>query len=495
MSQDRFLSASEFDRAEWEVLVQKITDGIESDIALKTTTYDDIELRPLYDASDLSNLSNSIEGAGEGEVEGKVEELNYSALFDSDWKIYQFHSFHSFQSENKSTNESKSKVDFAELKDFGAEGVWLKGIKDAKDIKKLIKQAGTDLFFDLFFDGIDSIEVADAFFKNQKNSTESFMKSSMKVFMNLDPIGILARSGRGELKMSDLSRYVEKAPESCIPIGVNTLIYSEAGATEAEQLSFALATGVQYLRELADSGMDIAVAANNIAFTFAVTPEMFKNIALLRAFRICWYKILEACGIEALEITRNTHINAVTSPSYFTSKDKWVNLLRTTTACFGASIGGADSITILPLDYSLKGNESLAQRLALNVSHILKRESHLSRVKDPAKGSFYLESLTSAIANAGWERFQEIEVYGSMMEFLRDGKVKEIVEQSWERQYADIESGEKIIVGVNKFEDETEKTDSVEPIAKKTKKTTAEDFIIEPLVPRRRSELLEKGGE
>ena len=452
-------------KVDWEKLAQKITQGAE----LTTHTHDDIAIQPLYDASDLSDDFD-----------------NYSELFKRDektaWEICQI----------------SIDTDFDVLKAEGAGGVLLQILSSPtkSEIKKILE---TDLNVSIEA-GPYSFEVAESLLKDDLGKNKNQTKN---ISLNLDPLATLARYGQLDrnpeaalLDISDISKKVFEVTIS-IPaitsIGVDVSIYSEAGATEVEQLSFALLTGELYLKALLDNGLDIDQAARLIEFTVAVTPEMFINISLLRAFRICWHKILEGLSRNgsSIELARDVKLNAITSRSYFSKKDVWMNLLRTTSACFGAALGGANKITILPLDYSSKKDNDTSRRLAANISHLLQRESHLTRVDDPARGSFYLESLTQEIADASWQKYKDLSSKNTMLDLLINGEAKKIVESSWQKQLEDIKSGEKVIIGVTKFHDPAENKEG-DKKAEKTELTEVQllenpAFEMEALVSKNRS--------
>ena len=152
--------------------------------------------------------------------------------------------------------------------------------------------------------------------------------------------------------------------------------------------------------------------------------------------RRVWARVGEACGV--VEDQRGVRTHAVTSLRMFTREDPWVNVLRSTLAAFGASVGGADAITVLPYDTVLGLPERLGRRLARNTQILLADESNVGRVTDPGGGSWYLESLTDQVADAVWSRFQEVERAGGAVQALADGLLHRWVEQACtERDRAD----------------------------------------------------------
>ena len=154
-------------------------------------------------------------------------------------------------------------------------------------------------------------------------------------------------------------------------------------------------------------------------FRLSATADQFLTAASLRALRRVWARVGEACGVP--EEVRGAGTHAVTSLRMFSREDPWVNVLRSTLAAFGASVGGAEAITVLPYDTVAGLPERFSRRLARNTQILLCDESNVGRFTDPGGGSWYLESLTDQVAAAVWARFQEVEAAGGVVTALEDG--------------------------------------------------------------------------
>ncbi|MDQ1104455.1 methylmalonyl-CoA mutase family protein [Nocardioides zeae] len=193
-------------------------------------------------------------------------------------------------------------------------------------------------------------------------------------------------------------------------IVVDATTVHDRGASDAQDLAYALAVGVRALRVLtaaeADggAGLDLATAAGLLEFRIAVTDEQFPSIAKLRAARRLWARVLELSG-GAGGVEQRQH--AVTSRPMTSRFDPYVNMLRTTVAAFAAGVGGADSVTVLPFDAPLGRPEVLGRRVARNISHLLIDEAHLGKVGDIAGGAYAVERLTDDLAVAAWSVFTE----------------------------------------------------------------------------------------
>ncbi|MEC4021167.1 methylmalonyl-CoA mutase family protein, partial [Streptomyces sp. H27-D2] len=155
--------------------------------------------------------------------------------------------------------------------------------------------------------------------------------------------------------------------------------------------------------------------------------------------------------------------HAVTSAVMMSSRDPWVNMLRTTVACLGAGVGGADAVTVLPFDAALGLPDAFARRIARNTSSILIEESHLARVIDPAGGSWYVERLTDELAQAGWAWFQEIERSGGQAAALRSGLIAERLASTWASRSEDLAHRREPITGVSEFPNLAERRVEREP--------------------------------
>jgi methylmalonyl-CoA mutase len=229
---------------------------------------------------------------------------------------------------------------------------------------------------------------------------------------------------------------------------VDATVWHDAGASDAQELGCALASGVAYLRALTAAGLDLAAAAAQIEFRFAVSADQFSGIAKLRAARRTWARVTEVCG--AAQPQRQ---HAITSTAMMTRRDPWVNLLRTTIACFAAGTGGADAITVQPFDTAIGRSDAFARRIARNTQALLLDESNLGRVADPAGGSWYVESLTDALAQRAWVWFQEIERAGGLAAALASGLVEERIGATSTDRMKNLARRKDPITGVSEFPD------------------------------------------
>lgn len=241
-------------------------------------------------------------------------------------------------------------------------------------------------------------------------------------------------------------------PETVRAITVDGTVFHDAGASDAQELGAAVAAGLAYLRSLTES-LDLADALSQLEFRFAATDDQFATIAKFRAARQLWARVAQVCGAPDFG---GAPQHAVTSAAMMSQRDPWVNMLRTTLAAFGAGIGGADTVTVLPFDSALPPGElgvskSFADRMARNTQLLLLEESHLGHVLDPGAGSWYVEDLTAALAAKAWEFLQEIEAVGGYLAALESGLLAERVAETKTARDADVAHRKTAVTGVNEF--------------------------------------------
>ncbi|MFE4696000.1 methylmalonyl-CoA mutase family protein [Streptomyces sp. NPDC056738] len=268
--------------------------------------------------------------------------------------------------------------------------------------------------------------------------------------LGADPLGHEARTGTAMdfAPVVPLALRCADAYPGLRALTVDALPYHEAGGSAAQELGASLATGVAYLRELTEAGLTVEQACAQLEFRYAATADQFLTIAKLRAARRLWARVAEVCGAPAAGAQVQ---HAVTSPVMMSRRDPWVNMLRATVATLAAGVGGADSVTVLPFDHALGLPDAFARRIARNTSTILIEESHLSRVIDPAGGSWYVEKLTDELAHAGWEFFQGIEADGGQAAVLRSGRLGRDLAQTWAARSVKLAKRREPITGVSEF--------------------------------------------
>lgn len=279
---------------------------------------------------------------------------------------------------------------------------------------------------------------------------------------NADPLAVLARDGALPMtldeslaQMSELAAWTSSRYPHVTAVRVGTAAYHHAGATAAQDLAFALATGVDYLRAMDARGLSVSRAAGQMLFSLSVGCSMFLAIAKLRAARLLWARVVRASGGDGAAQRMRMHVR--TSKRVLTTRDPWVNLLRNTVCAFAAGVAGADAVGVAPMDAALGLPSELARRLARNTHLILQDECHLHRVSDPAGGSYYLETLTTQLAERAWVIFQAIEGRGGMAACLQSGFIHEQIDSAVQPRLKNLATRRDAITGVSEFADPAER--------------------------------------
>lgn len=270
-----------------------------------------------------------------------------------------------------------------------------------------------------------------------------------------DPIGHLAVTGKlDEPVDAALARAVAlmKLTQSMPRVSAITadgVAYHSAGASDAQELACMLSSLVAYLRAAEQGGIAVKDALSKISVALAADVDEFSTIAKLRAARHLVWQVAEAAG--AGEAAARVRFICPTSYRMMAKRDPWTNILRTTIACTGAALGGADSICVLPFTFALGRPDAFARRVARNVQIVCQEESNLGRVADPAGGSWYVEQLTEAVGRKAWEIFQDIEARGGIVEALKSGYVQGIIGKTADARAKAIATGKTQITGVSAF--------------------------------------------
>ncbi|MEV5646978.1 methylmalonyl-CoA mutase family protein [Nocardia sp. NPDC052254] len=280
-------------------------------------------------------------------------------------------------------------------------------------------------------------------------------RSDIRVFLGASPLtsDFAALPDIGADDAIALARTAAGRTESVRAITVSGTVFHDAGASDAQEIGAAVAAGLEYLRLLTDAGLDTSDALDQVSFRFAATDDQFETIAKFRAARRLWARVAERVGAPEFG---NAPQHAVTSEAMLSRRDPWVNMLRTTLAAFGAGVGGADLVTVLPFDAALPAGElgvsqPFSERMARNTQLLLLEESHLGHVQDPGAGSWHVESLTAEVAAAAWGFMQDIERAGGYRAALESGLLGERIAETKARRESDIAHRRTAVTGVNEF--------------------------------------------
>jgi methylmalonyl-CoA mutase len=238
-------------------------------------------------------------------------------------------------------------------------------------------------------------------------------------------------------------------PQPLNTLSVNTALYHEAGANAVNELALSLAHINEYLNIFSEK--NTLKDLKNIHLTVSVGGDFFMEIAKLRTLRRAVEFLLKQYSIEA-----PIHIHAQTTLVNKSIIDSYNNMLRSTTEAMSASIGGANSILVLPFDVEFTGTNNFSARMARNQQLILKDESYLNVVADMSAGSYYIESLTDSLGRKAWEQFKQIESTGGLLAGLKSNTIQALIDADAKKLINEFKEGKLILVGVNKFQNKNE---------------------------------------
>jgi methylmalonyl-CoA mutase len=248
--------------------------------------------------------------------------------------------------------------------------------------------------------------------------------------------------------LAEVLKNTQSSPQFRI-VCVSSHVFHNAGANVAQELAFTLASAVTYVDKLTDLGLSAAEVFAKLYFSVSVGTNYFMEIAKLRALRYLWKQMQRAWGVGHGDVP--CYIHAQTSTFYDAAITSNTNLLRATTEAMSAVIGGCDTLTVHPFDAALKAPDDFSERIARNISTVLKEEGHLDKSVDAAAGSYYLENLTLQLADAAWKLFLETEQKGGLMDAFVANEVQNAIEENFQNTLGALQTGKRIMVGVNKF--------------------------------------------
>lgn len=344
------------------------------------------------------------------------------------------------------------------------------------DVQKLLETLPLEnriVYFNLNFISIDFVKLLDQI-SIQKKAT---------FYCNIDPIGQFAREGNW-FSTADKNNFetlekISKATTNVSVLSIDSGLYQNAGANITQQIAYSLAHANEYLNRFPNT-------SKPIVFEVSVGTNYFFEIAKLRALRML-FKLIAAEYNSDLEC----HLLVTPTKRNKTIYDYNVNMLRTTTECMSAILGGADAVANLPYDALYHKDNEFGDRIARNQLLVLKHESYFDKVDNPADGSYYIESLTMQLAEKSLTLFKDIEANGGFLKLLNDGTIKKKIQESAAKEQELFDSKKEILLGTNKHpnkEDKMKHDLELFPFVKiKPRKT-----LITPIIEKRLAEKLEQ---
>lgn len=368
----------------------------------------------------------------------------------------------------------KSNARALETLQRGAESVRFTLENDAVSIDELMQNLpleNVNYYFSLPFLSVE--------FSNKINEFAS--KNKANIFIQNDPIGQLVKDGNWfENLEKDFEKLNTIASKTAIPfLTISSGIYQNAGANIVQQLAYTLAHANDYFNRIPAINQPITIEV-------AVGTNYFFEIAKLRALRLLFNTL-------AAEFNHNfdCHIIATPTKRNKTLYDYNVNMLRTTTECMSAILGGADAVANLAYDAIYHKDNEFGDRISRNQLLVLKHESYFDKVNNPADGAYYIETLTKQLAEKALELFKDIEKNGGLISQLIDGTIQRKINESAQKEQELFDSGKEVLLGTNKYpnkNDEMKNDLELYPFVKQNARKT----LITPIIEKRLAEKLEQ---
>ena len=250
--------------------------------------------------------------------------------------------------------------------------------------------------------------------------------------------------------VADIIEYTSKEMPKFNSISISGYHMQEAGASLVQELAYTLADGKEYAKKAVEKGLDIDAFAGRLSFFFAIGMNFFMESAKLRAARLLWHRIMTELGAKNPR-SKMLRTHCQTSGVSLQEQDPYNNVIRTAYEAMSAVLGGTQSLHTNALDEAMALPTDFSARIARNTQLILQEETGVSNVVDPLAGSYYVEKLTADLADAAWQLIEEVDEMGGMTKAVAAGMPKLRIEETAARRQADIDRGDQVIVGVNKY--------------------------------------------
>src|SRR5262245_1773866 len=423
--------------AAWRALVEEALKGTPF-AALKAKSYDGITIEPLYGRA---REARPIPGAGRGLPWSVMQRIDHPDAKAANSQILD------------DLNNGANGIALVFEGAVGDHGYALaaNGTAISAALDDVYLDAGIALDLDL---GLQSKDAAGLLATLVK--ARAIAPKTATIRFGFNPLGAIALAGASPLPWKDIAALLAALVADLAGQGfagpfaaADGRVIHAAGGSGAQELAFALASAVAYLRALEQGGIALEDARGLIYFRLAADQDQFFTIAKFRAIRKLWARVEEACGLQPSP----AFVSAETAWRMMTKRDPHGNIVRGTIAALGAAAGGADAVAILPFSAALGLPDAFARRIARNTQTILIEEANIHRVADPAAGSGAIEALTDALAEAAWGLFQEIEREGGTAQALETGSIQQAVAKVRTAREANIARRTVSLVGTSDFPD------------------------------------------
>lgn len=450
MSKKMFDEFEKVSSKQWKQKIQVDLKGADYNETLIWKSLEGLDVKPFYTIEDI--------------VENKPFKLNRKSSWSICQKIYVF------------DIEKSNKKALIQLS-AGVESLHFVIPNETTEIKELLKDIpkSVTLFFSLEFLSKD-------FIISLHNVT-----SERSVYINLDIISNLAISGNWFFSLQQdhkiLDEILLKNITNQTVLSVDLGLYQNAGANSVQQLAYAIAHTNEYLNHFGEKLKNVKTP---ILFNTTIGSNYFFEIAKLRALRL----LFNTLALE-YDIYPNCHIYATPTKRNKTLYDYNTNMLRTTSECMSAILGGADTVCNLPYDAIYHKDNDFGERISKNQLLILKNESYFDATNNPADGAYYIEELTEELAKRALELFKNIEANGGFLKQLKEGIIQKKIKESALKEQELFDAGKLVLIGTNKYPNPKDKMKNdleLYPFLKQRSGKT----LLEPIVPKRLSENIEQ---
>lgn len=450
MSKSLFEQFPDISSKEWKQKIQVDLKGADYNDTLIWKTNEGIDVKPFYHRDEFNELPN------------------VSASKATTFKICQTIYVADLEKSNTKALDVISRGAEAIKFIIPSEAILITNLLKNIDLTKI------SVYFELLFLSSEYVKQIHAL-KNQKTS----------IRINSDIIGKLSASGNWFSNLKDDHNNFESIVATTKTLSVNLSIYQNAGANFIQQLAYALAHANEYLNHFNERLDKNSKAELEVIFNVSVGTNYFFEIAKLRALRVLWKSLASEYSINT-----ECHIFATPSKRNKTIYDYNTNMLRTTTECMSAILGGADTISNLGYDTVYHKDNEFSERISRNQLLILKHESYFNAVNNPSDGAYYIESLTTQLSEKALDLFKDIEANGGFLNQLKEGTIQRKIKESANKEQEEFDEGKLVLLGTNKHPNKADKMQheiEIYPFLKtKTIKT-----LIEPILEKRISNNLD----
>ncbi|NJL03880.1 MAG: methylmalonyl-CoA mutase [Chloroflexaceae bacterium] len=458
--------------AEWRAEAERSLKGVDFERRLIRKTYEGLMIKPLYVQEDVATLPHLDSLPG---VAPFLRAATATGYLVQVWQIAQELPYPTASAFNQAIRSDLERgqtavvllpdlatrlgldPDQAEVGMVGAGGTSLATANDLAQALAGVDLSRTPVYIEA---GLVAVPLAALLLSALRESGTPL--HALRGSLASDPLGSLATAGSLPVALPQLYAELaaltgwahDNAPQLAT-LNVDASIYHNSGGHAVQELAFAMATAVDYLREMQAHQLHIDTVAPRLHFSFAVGANFFMEIAKLRAARLLWSRIVAAFGGSTA--SQQIHLHARTALWNVTRTDPYVNMLRSTTEAFAAALGGCESLTVAPFDTVFGLPDEFSRRTARNMQLVLQNECYLPQVIDPAGGSWYLECLTDELARAAWGLFQDVEKQGGMLAALQAGLPQAQVAATAAERAKSLASRKDVLVGTNMYANAKEK--------------------------------------